>query len=523
MGNEAAKTWVFEHVLFLDPNAPPFVSQEEYARRRRAQEGGEEAAEEAKLGHRRTVKRTAPQEIRLRTRKFPVRLDIAGRTADFDLECINDPVAMILKDRHGRELRRLSPLYIREMVRHQTTIRTVFQPPGGGTSQADTILLTFVFPDMNETQVFIDTVRLMYGVFVAEYGVTRPGLPPAVPETRAAEYKPRCPIHGDVPCRCATGRVPSPAAVIEPGAEEEAAEFPVTITGKLETGAILRWADTSAKAKAYPAQVVEWRISQVPGREPEFPFGDQETPATVIVDNQLSVRDDMVTKMVQVKVVRRIRDPTQRRPTVESTATRGPVTVDDREARRILEIVTTPSFECPVELTLEHAIVAFPTQRDYIEDLGARAPFIRATLIVHREGVGISLVDIETAAFQLMWPHFYATRLTSEQSALGPEEDLYLQLHFRRTSKREFVLRVATPSLWERNAMYHAIYFFKLQKSFKHFDRWARDLQAGNFAVFKERYAKLWGTTSFYEDVVDALEIAGAMSPEASIGMEAPV
>lgn len=41
----------------------------------------------------------------------------------------------------------------------------------------------------------------------------------------------------------------------------------------------------------------------------------------------------------------------------------------------------------------------------------------------------------------------------------------------------------------------------------QNFDRWVQDFYRGNYAVFKQRYAKLWGATSFYDHVVDALEV----------------
>lgn len=109
MGNEESKTWAIQNVLFLDPNAPPFISQEEYERR---QKGGTDdyyrgrgrgtPGEEDEV---RGVKRFTPGQAKLRTRTFKVLVDVGGRSCEFQLKCSNDPMAFVLMDRDSKPLR----------------------------------------------------------------------------------------------------------------------------------------------------------------------------------------------------------------------------------------------------------------------------------------------------------------------------------------------------------------------------------------------------------------------------------
>lgn len=112
MGNEESKTWVFQNVLFLDPNAPPFISQAEHERRQTARETGEDVYEgvHGKAGagdgtDKRGVKRFTPGQTKLRTRVFRVLVDVGGRSSEFQLKCSNDPMAFVLMDRQSRPLR----------------------------------------------------------------------------------------------------------------------------------------------------------------------------------------------------------------------------------------------------------------------------------------------------------------------------------------------------------------------------------------------------------------------------------
>lgn len=186
MGNDESKQWVLENMLFLDPNAPPFISQEEYERRlaeeaRRRNEGFNPYSEVDGKKH---VKRTTPAETQLRTRSFRVLVDVNGRRSEFLLKCINDPLAFVLCDRSGRELRRLPAAYLRQIERKKDVVTCRFRTadqhataaqkqPQVYNNQEQTLLITFTFFDSSDTQGFVDTVRLLYGISVAEYGVTK--------------------------------------------------------------------------------------------------------------------------------------------------------------------------------------------------------------------------------------------------------------------------------------------------------------------------------------------------------------
>lgn len=106
MGNEESKTWVFENVLFLDPNAPPFISQEEFERRKQQATGeGQDVYAGLNGGDKRGVKRFVPAQTKLRTRTFRVMVDVGGRSSEFQLKCNNDPMTFVLMDKQSKPLR----------------------------------------------------------------------------------------------------------------------------------------------------------------------------------------------------------------------------------------------------------------------------------------------------------------------------------------------------------------------------------------------------------------------------------
>lgn len=529
MGNEESKTWVFENILFLDPNAPPFISQEEYERRlaERSSKANQAFNPYGELEGRKAVKRTTPAQTKLRTRSFRVLVDISGRRSEFLLKCMNDPLAFVLCDRTGRELRSLPAGYLRHIERKKDVVTCRFSTGTdkrsslGKTEQQrleeeDTILISFTFFDSSDTQGFVDTVRLLYGISVTEYGVTKTRRDDKGPTTSKSKARPPCAIHGAVPCYCGTVQKEQRGQHKEVSADTSAVlskELPVTIVGKLETGVIIKWTDVSVLAKAHPPKAVEWRVSYIPGREPEFSVAqeDQEDETSqwnAVYDDTLLLTSDMTGKYVQVKVTRRVKDVSKRLPVVYSVAMKGPITINDKEARDVLQIVTDPNYSTQVEVDPDALLWFFPDCAQRIEELAQQQPFLSVTFGVTREGISISVPTIgEEFPVILPWNTFYVTRLSAASSTLGNEEDLYLQIHVKKSSKRQLIFRFATPSERDRNALYNAIYFFKLQKNFKNFDRWAVDLAQGNFAIFKQRYAKLWGVTNFYEDIVDTLEL----------------
>lgn len=154
-------------------------------------------------------------------------------------------------------------------------------------------------------------------------------------------------------------------------------------------GVTLRWSDTAAMGKSYPPKAVEWRVSYIPGREPEFGLeddsGTSSTNWNVTLGDTLLVTDFMIGKFIQTKVIRRVKEASERLPFVYSLATKGPVSLDDVGAREVLEIITKPKYTTNIEMTPEHVSILFPHYQSRIEELEQQQPFLEGTLVVTRQ------------------------------------------------------------------------------------------------------------------------------------------
>lgn len=186
----------------------------------------------------------------------------------------------------------------------------------------------------------------------------------------------------------------------------------------------------------HPPKAVEWRVSYVPGREPEFAVrdsGDDSEEWNVLYDDALLVTSDMTGKFIQVKVTRRVKDVSKRLPVVYSVAVKGPVTLNDVEARDVLHIITQPEYLVNVEVDADALLRFFPDAAHQIERLAQQQPFMGVSFGINRQGISISSPEIdERYLVTLAWDTFYATRLTPASSSLGNEEDLFLQLHVKK-------------------------------------------------------------------------------------------
>lgn len=154
-------------------------------------------------------------------------------------------------------------------------------------------------------------------------------------------------------------------------------------------GSTLKWSDVSALGKSHPPKTVEWRVSYIPGKQPEFGLenvnGGASTESNVTIDDSLVISNEMVGKFIQVKVIRRVKDASQRLPFVYSLAMKGPVSFNDQEAREVLQIVTKPRFSITVEMDPESVLVLFPDHQSIIEQETTRQPYMEGTLTITKK------------------------------------------------------------------------------------------------------------------------------------------
>jgi hypothetical protein len=182
MGNNLTTDWWFENVLFLDPNLPPFTSETSthsiYGSGRNRVYTQGETGQNSKVN---AVRRTAPIQPYLRTRVFKVLVDVDGHSSQFLIKCLNEPLVFVLCDLLGDEKRRIPVSLLRWAEKKKKVLTCKFSHNTGSIKTASApfssqnfFFITLTFETEKEATLFSETVRLLYGFSVTDYGVSRP-------------------------------------------------------------------------------------------------------------------------------------------------------------------------------------------------------------------------------------------------------------------------------------------------------------------------------------------------------------
>ncbi|OEH79974.1 hypothetical protein cyc_00956 [Cyclospora cayetanensis] len=488
--------WMLENVLFFDPQ------QQAAARGALATHSGP------------TVKRFTPSRAKLRNRNFRVFFNIERRRQEFLLKLVNDPTCRILLcDRAGRELKEILTSRIKYMQRQDVTAEVYVR-----TETGDVASLAFEFENIRECELFEEFVHFFgakkilnakpYSSDISDAGSeseneqSRHLAARANQRAQALQARTGCPLHGNQACLCAVER---PALDFlknskydsdsEAGLEEEkemnarhAARFPVAIDGACEVGRDVRLKDLAARANGrMAARVVEWFVATKQGKDPTFPTVSES------VGQAFRLEHRHVGRYIQVRASRRL-EVTDRSPFVYSLAIKGPVTVDDQTARAMLVMLG----KCILlyVVNIGHSLFAnFPdvqlevsfnvtTKGQDLQRLfglspaavNASQPFFDLTMNVTREALCLfaSLPSFEAPLMlQMAYNAFYVT-LVPEEELDEREENLRLRIHFPSYSRRKNLFELVMA---------------------ESFDRWARDLEIGDFSFLKNRYSRLWAET----------------------------
>ncbi|KAL8438876.1 hypothetical protein Efla_005356 [Eimeria flavescens] len=511
--------WVLENVLFFDPQGQ--------------KAHGGPAALAKYTGP--TVKRFTPSRAKLRNRNFRVFFFIGGRRQEFLLKLLNDPSCRILLcDRAGRELKEILTSHIKYMQRRDISAEVYVRTDAG-----DTASLGFEFETSQEAELFGEFVKTLFGIQVHYFGQKKMAnakpfelrdrshssdhsdagsqsedyQPSAVAARRkhkaqALQARTGCPLHGNQACRCAVERPnldflrkakqESDSSTEEQEAEmnaRHAARFPVAIDGPCEAGRDVRIKDIAARSnKRMAAKVVEWFVALKPGKDPTFGSECES------IGQAFRLEQSHVGRYIQVRASRRL-EITDISPFVYSLATKGPVTVDDATARAML--IMFGKTEVNFEVTAKAQCVQrlFGLSPAVVSN---DRPFFDLTLTITRQDLQLtlSLPSMEAPlVLQMAYTAFYVS-LTPPEEVDEREEDLRLLIHYPAYNRRKNVFEVVVdglfmPSEESRRHVYHAICFYKLQGKKGSFDRWARDLENGDYAFLKNKYARMWAETSW--------------------------
>ncbi|CDJ38047.1 hypothetical protein, conserved [Eimeria tenella] len=477
--------WLLENVLFFDPKNSPGR--------------GEVGAAASRRGP--TVRRFTPSRAKLRNRNFRVA---------------------------GKELKQISTASIRYIQRKDTSAEVYVR-----TDRRETASLSFEFENEQEAELFAEYVLTLFGIQVHFFGTKRMGNarpldlrdrsdssddsiksyePEVMPKrqnraqrrAQALQARTGCPLHGNEPCRCAVER---PAVDFlkrnkyetDSSSDEESEinashslRYPIAIDGPCEAGKELRLNDLGARGYGrVKAKVAEWFAASRPGKDPVFP------PTCEAVGVAFRLQHRHVGRYIQLRASRRL-DSSSSNPFVYSLAVKGPVTVDDGTARDMLLILTQREVSYEVTCKGADLQLLFGLSPAAV----GSSPFFDLTLTMTREALLLS-VSVPSAenpvALQINYNSFFVS-LLGEEELDEREEELKLRLHLPFFSPLKSIFQVATaeiflPSEAALRAVYHTVCFYRLQRGRGSFDRWARDLETGDYSFLKNKYARLWADT----------------------------
>eukprot|EP01071_Lankesteria_metandrocarpae_P003286 Lankesteria_metandrocarpae@DN2869_c0_g1_i1.p1 len=499
MGNSQQKTWLMDNVLFLDE-----ASLNEATTVSNYYGGGSSKGGARQHGHgadrRRGARRYIPSQAMLRNLSFNITLELNGKDVGFILKCCNDPLALIFCDSSGKALREVPRSKITSIEKRDACAVRVDLSDGGDVHAA----LDLNFSDSKECATFVDTVKMMYGIYVHEFG-TRPKAKQRAQKgldaSKGRGQHGECLIHGgSTECSCSLQR-PSLSTGKnvqgESSSEDEedastavhSSKFPVAITGNSDAGVALSFKDLSTGGHRVQIRAVEWFVALEAGKDPQFP----STPTSS--SNDFVLADRHVGHYIQVRVVRRTNSSSleSHHDFVYSLATKGPCTVNDATAGRILKVLCNSPFKVDIQVPQENVCEFFPYGYAVTDK-----PFFEGHLYVRTTGISLEVPAGGDSSAPLsitwQWESFIPVRPQLDADTATAADDLYLALDAYNYGGEFSRLYVAMPNEEERDCIFHALTFYRLSQGHKGFERWFQDFERGNFGVLKQRYAKLWST-----------------------------
>ncbi|KEP64850.1 UNVERIFIED_CONTAM: hypothetical protein HHA_203160 [Hammondia hammondi] len=514
VSTEENKQWALEKVLFFDPETRSDPDEVLQGR------GGAGC-----------VKRFTPSSAKLCNRNFLIRFFIDGKGREFVLKLQNQPhCRLLLCDKAGEPIKEIRTTRIKYIQRQNVRVEVYVK-----TERNEMSSLSFEFENTKECDLFSEFFKMLFGIQVHHFGFRDMGSGMADlmknddgssdsdwSGTEEDDYERRqkaqaqqrrqrkmalqrrtgCPLHGDKPCACAVERPTITQGDDESSSSEDevqaawSSRFPVSIEGVCESGSTVRMKDLTARlVNKAPARVVEWFFSNEPGKDPSFP--------TVPIKTGLSLRieERYVGSSIQIRVARRVEGSNLANPFVYSVAVKGPVTVNSVTARRMLEYLAEA--ETPIEVTMAnqslHTLFDLPP-----DSVANTRPFFDSTLYLTRLGLAFraTVRDLEGPLERAIpWEFFYVTRPEPDELDYR-EDDITMIFHilsysFSVAGFRETTVTIRLPSESIRDAVYHTVVFFRLQRKVTSYERFARDLATGNCTEIKHRYARLWTENSW--------------------------
>eukprot|EP00922_Rhytidocystis_sp_ex-Travisia-forbesii_P062085 GHVS01091932.1.p1 GENE.GHVS01091932.1~~GHVS01091932.1.p1 ORF type:complete len:299 (+),score=61.09 GHVS01091932.1:260-1156(+) len=263
----------------------------------------------------------------------------------------------------------------------------------------------------------------------------------------------------------------------------------------------------SVVGRRTPGRSVQWFVATRPGRDPVF--ASTATKTSMV----FQAPDSAVGRFVKVRVSRRIESGDFVGDTVFSEGVRGPITLDDSTAKQLLEVVAQAAVPVNISFEPNTAMILLNEPKEKIQ---FKEDSVQGQLWILRQGIVFRVGEVEVVERSLGWENFYVTRNQDK------EEANVLVFHLPAAGEVDHKCKVTCPNEDQRNLLHHVIIFYKLSTSFGDFNRWANDLETGNYATVKSRYARNWANTTWenYQTAKASSAAAAGVADAAEIAFD---
>lgn len=273
---------------------------------------------------------------------------------------------------------------------------------------------------------------------------------------------------------------------------------PIVIIGEMEEGSVIEVREINALHKKNRKKminefaIVEWFISRK--------IGDQENfyKKPIHCDFSFLLKPFMIGHYIQAKLSKMIFIDDKKR-LVSSINTRGPITINNASAKKILYHISNVTHYIKIYLSTEDIKNIFFSATDSRKQVVGLFIFYPAYLFIMRNGLRFAItLNEQNYTADFLWNSFYL----SKKDVLFDKPQKFVPTYFDTRDIHLFFLSrdangnivrsvIRTNSFEERDIIYLTVFFYKYQKMPLHFDNWIKDSLSGFYDNFKKRFAMI--------------------------------
>eukprot|EP00917_Polyrhabdina_sp_WS-2016_P029296 GHVP01062446.1.p1 GENE.GHVP01062446.1~~GHVP01062446.1.p1 ORF type:complete len:422 (+),score=90.48 GHVP01062446.1:473-1738(+) len=356
-----------------------------------------------------------------------------------------------------------------------------------------------VFEDGYKASQFSNDCLNLAGIYVKTYG----RLNPLWKDQKILKEDVICPLHKTTFCNCSFTTA-APFDEFQYAGDVVEDETELKIEGSLQIGGDLSVKEKKREAKGAERQILEWQVSQFPGKDPQFDFVNIKSffsPVFVIQPN-------MAGHYIRLRSSKRNATLTERdQPTVLISATiKGPIGLDDVYAKGLLKVLTAANKTYICSVSTKDLETLFSLTKS------GQKGFHEVVLVVSRTGLEFSCYESNAKNIYLFsyesFCFWQQVAFSLEENESSDEAMAIMTIRVNASTER---IRIKFSSMEERDILIHFTFLHRnTNVDERGYQMWDSDSQKGNFARIKSFLQRLYSLYSWaeYLDVSDPPEVS---------------